>query len=369
MTILSAVHGPSPLWYATRGAGATTLVLLTASLALGIGEVRRWQPAGTPRFAVASLHRTLSLLALVLLVVHVVTTVLDPFPKIGLGSALIPFHGAYRPLWIGLGAVALDVLVAVVVTSLVRRRLGFRAWKGVHWAAYAIWPVALLHAVGAGSDLHHGWLQLLGLACVLAVLAAGASRLAAPGTPGSVRAGIAGALGAAAVALAVWLPSGPLGSGWAAKAGTPPSVLHAFGSGSAAAAAAPATPRPVGLDRPFATRLSGHVVQGTSAGGTAVVDLRLHFHRPAHGVVRIRIGGSPASGGGVQLQRSAVWLGPRAHPTRWRGRLEALNGPRLRALVGGPGGRALRLRLWLSIAGGHASGTLTAAPVTPGSGA
>ena len=120
-----------------------TLLLLTASVVLGIGEVRAWRPAGTPRFAVAAMHRTVSLLAVALLAVHIVTTLLDPFPPIGAVNAVVPFQTDYRPLWLGLGTVASDLLVALAVTSLVRRRLGYRVWRGLHWLAYACWPVAL----------------------------------------------------------------------------------------------------------------------------------------------------------------------------------------------------------------------------------
>ena len=160
--IAAAAHGPSALWYATRGAGAMTLVLLTASVVLGVGEVRRWRPAGAPRFAVASLHRTISLLAVVLLVVHIATTLLDVFPHIAVANAAVPFATDYRPLWMGLGTIASDLMLALVVTSLVRRRMGYRAWRGLHWLAYACWPVALAprhrqrvgHArhVDAGAD-------------------------------------------------------------------------------------------------------------------------------------------------------------------------------------------------------------------------
>src|SRR5205085_11050222 len=136
-------RGPSALWYATRGTGAVALVLLTVSVVLGIGELRAWRPAGAPGFAVAALHRTVSLLAVALLAAHIVTTLLDPFPHIGLANALLPFQTSYRPLWLGLGTIASDLLLALVVTSLVRRRLGYRAWRGVPWLAYACWPVAV----------------------------------------------------------------------------------------------------------------------------------------------------------------------------------------------------------------------------------
>ena len=170
-------HGPSAYWYATRGAGATTLVLLTASVVLGIGEERGWRPAGSPRYVIAALHRTISMLAMTMLAVHIVTTILDPFPKIGIGAAFIPFATNYRPLWMGFGAVASDLLIALIVTSLLRRRLGFGAWRAVHWAAYACWPVAVAHGLGiGGADTRTGWVLAVTGAGVLAVASAVAWR-------------------------------------------------------------------------------------------------------------------------------------------------------------------------------------------------
>src|SRR5205823_6374706 len=100
------------------------------------------------------------------------TSVLDSFAPIKLIDAVIPFASAYRPQWMGFGAVALDVLIALVITSLVRRRLGYRTWRAVHWLAYASWPVAVLHGLGTGSDTKIWWMLGLTGACVAAVSAA-----------------------------------------------------------------------------------------------------------------------------------------------------------------------------------------------------
>ena len=113
----------------------------------------------------AGLHRNLTLLALVFVAAHVVTTVADGFAPIGLLDAVVPFVSPYRPIWLGLGAVAFDLLLALVVTSLLRARIGYRSWRVVHWLAYAAWPVALVHALGTGSDARIGWFALLGFGC------------------------------------------------------------------------------------------------------------------------------------------------------------------------------------------------------------
>jgi predicted ferric reductase len=212
------------LWYLTRATGATALVLLTLSLTLGVVNVQRFAAPRIPRFAVDGWHRTASLLVCVLLAVHVSTTLIDGYAPIRLLDAFVPFGGSYRPVWLGLGALALDLLIALVVTSLLRAQLGVRAWRAVHWLAYACWPVALVHGLGTGSDVRPGWLTWLSLGCTAVVAVAIGVRLADRGASAGVRAGAGAALGAGAIALAVWLPSGPMAKGWAAKAGTPPSV-------------------------------------------------------------------------------------------------------------------------------------------------
>src|SRR5437660_417689 len=105
MTLASAL-GPSAYWYLTRGTGAVTLLLLTFSVVLGLVGTVRYTAPSWPRFAIDTVHRDVSLLVIVLLVLHVVTTVLDGFAPISLLDGLIPFVSAYRPLWLGLGTLA-----------------------------------------------------------------------------------------------------------------------------------------------------------------------------------------------------------------------------------------------------------------------
>jgi sulfoxide reductase heme-binding subunit YedZ len=159
----------SALWYTARGAGTTLLILLTLAVVLGIAARSGRPAAGLPGFALAAVHRNASLLAVVLLVVHVTTLVLDPFAHVGALDPVIPFGAGYQPLWVGLGTCAADVLLALVVTSLLRHRIGARVWRGVHWAAYAAWPFAFAHALGAGTDVGTGWLRLVLAVCAAAV--------------------------------------------------------------------------------------------------------------------------------------------------------------------------------------------------------
>lgn len=167
------------LWFATRGAGTVSLLLFTAVTALGLVSVVRWQTASWPRFLTVELHRNLALLSAVFLGVHIVTAIVDPFTSLGPLAAVIPLASSYRPLWVGLGAISLDLVVALIVTSLLRARIGQRAWRAVHWLAYGAWPLAVLHSIGSGSDSSAWWMRDVDVACVAIVAAAGLWRLAA----------------------------------------------------------------------------------------------------------------------------------------------------------------------------------------------
>lgn len=171
-----SLSGPG-LWYATRATGLVALLLLTASVLLGVLTAGRFASPRWPQFLTVGLHRSTALLACVFLILHVGTTVLDSYTSVPLSAAFIPFLSAYKRVWLGLGAVALDLLLALVVTSLTRGRLGYQGWRLVHWCGYGCWPVAVAHAVGAGTDEYTSWAVGLTIGCVTAVAAAVAWRL------------------------------------------------------------------------------------------------------------------------------------------------------------------------------------------------
>lgn len=253
--------GPSWYWYSTRGLGIATLIVLTGSVVLGVGTAVRWGSHTTPRFVIADLHRNLSLTAVVLLVGHIVTTVLDPFVHISVRDVLVPVGAGYRPVWLGLGVVASEVLLAVAATSLLRRRIGSRSWRLIHWTAYASWPLAVVHGLGTGSDASAAWFIGIVGACLAAVVVALAERL------GSgrlltlpLRAGAAGLVGLGVAVLAVWAAHGPWQPGWAVRAGTPATVTST--------ASGPIHPGPGGFSDP----LAGVMVRG--AGGSIAIAFR-----------------------------------------------------------------------------------------------
>lgn len=165
------------LWYLGRGSGVTALLLFTLVMVLGVLVHAGRSLPGLPRFAVSSLHRTVSLAALGFLAVHVITLVADPFARLGALDTVVPFRAAYRPVWQGLGTVAFDLVLVLIATSLVRHRIGLRTWRVLHTAAYACWPLAVAHAIGTGTDRGSAWLLAVAAGCVAAVVLAVAYRL------------------------------------------------------------------------------------------------------------------------------------------------------------------------------------------------
>jgi methionine sulfoxide reductase heme-binding subunit len=170
------------LWFAARGAGVVSLLLFTLVVCLGVLTVMRWQSPSWPRFLTAELHRNLALLSVVFLAIHIVTAVLDPYTSLGFIAAAIPFTSSYRPVWVGLGVISVDLGFAVVATSLVRAHIGQRAWRAVHWLAYASWPLAIAHSVGAGSDASAPWMIAIDAVCIGAVVLAVGWRVVAGGS-------------------------------------------------------------------------------------------------------------------------------------------------------------------------------------------
>ena len=168
----------SMFWLATRATGEISLVLLTAVTVMGIAVTKGWASGRWPESVVTLLHRNISLLALVFLGLHIGTTVLDGFVPIGWLDVLIPFRSGYRPLWVGLGTTAFDLLLAVIITSLLRRRIPPRILKSVHWAAYLLWALAVVHSLGAGTD--RLLTRVVGIAAAVVVVAAVAGRFLTP---------------------------------------------------------------------------------------------------------------------------------------------------------------------------------------------
>lgn len=171
------------LWYTTRASGAVSMVLLSIVTALGLLTAARAGSARWPRFVTAALHRDIALTALVFLLLHVVTAAVDPYTHLGLTAVAVPFDSYYRTFWLGLGTIAFELVLAVIATSLLRDRMSFRAWRLVHWASYAMWPLAVLHGLGTGTDSFSRVMMVATIVSVGMVVSAALWRLLTPAHP------------------------------------------------------------------------------------------------------------------------------------------------------------------------------------------
>jgi Ferric reductase like transmembrane component len=348
---LAATNGSSLLWYLARGSGLAALVVLTLSMVLGIVTSVRWTNPRWPRFVIELLHRNSSLVAFALIVVHVSTVVIDAFAPIGWKDTVVPFVSVYRPFWLGLGALAFDLLIALLVTSLLRHRIGHRTWRVVHWFAYLCWPLVVLHGLGTGSDAQVGLVLILNVLCVGAVILALWWRLAI-GWPDHVGVRVSALLASivAPILLVVWLASGPLAAGWAVRAGTPASLLVHVSStpttGAAPASSGAAAGSSTLASAPFGASLSGSISQSSpAADGRITVRLLTTMSGGATGVLEVDLIGRPLDGGGVLLDTSAVRLGPAVQPTLYQGAVSSLRGTQIVATLRSSGRPALQLTI------------------------
>jgi Ferric reductase like transmembrane component len=368
MTSALASAGPSTYWYLTRSTGAVALVLLTMSVVLGVLDVNRWNSPRWPRFVVDGVHRTASLLVVVFICLHVLTALLDSFAPIAVSDAVLPFLGIYRPFWLGLGALAFDVLLAIVVTSLLRQRIGHRAWRLTHWLAYASWPLALVHGLGTGSDIRSGWMLGLSAACLLAVMYAIGMRVSSgwPARP-AVRGSAIATAACVPIALLAWLPGGPMASDWARRSGTPSALLaRASSRRPVVHSTSPTQVAPPGaLGIPFRATLAGTVTQNPLPNPRLVaVQISTGFSGKVSGHLSIEIDGAPLEGGGVALRSSHVTLTPAPPALSYEGVIVALQENRIVARVrrSGAGRLTLQVVLKISQASSRVTGTLESSP-------
>ena len=363
--------GGKAFWYLTRASGLVALVLLSATILIGVVASVGWTTERWPRFVSQDVHRNLSLLCIVFVGVHVVTTVLDGFVPIGFVDAVLPFRSSYRPIYLGLGALGFDLLLAVLVTSALRHRIGYGSWRFVHWLAYLSWPIALIHGLGSGTDTPLPVVLFVEAACTAAVLAAFAWRLTTGRSLPIARRAAAG-IAAVVVTLAIagFAAVGPLRPRWSHRSGTSAAVLaqiaaHFAGTTAAPAATtpstAPAATTPSGSGTssgqlpavPFTTQLTGRQTQTSpDAQGNIQITLGMHLQDASTTPLTIVLTGQE-SGGGVSLSSGTVTYGT------YSGSVIGLNGGTVTCSVQAPGPVNLVVQLQINQQSGALSGTVT----------
>lgn len=347
-------------WDVARAGGFASYVLLSTAVAVGLVLRNRWQTARWPRLVTNELHGYLSLLALIFIGIHVVAVFLDPFTRFGLAEILVPLASHYRPLWMGLGVVALYLLLAVWATSRVRKHLGFRTWRTIHYLAYAVYAAATVHGLGTGSDTRSLWAPLLYAASVLVVGGLAARRLLVPVAQGQRRRPALAALGGLAVAgLVVWTAAGPLAPHWGARAGGRPGNRAALAAARARVkATAPARTVVSGaVATPFNASFVGRLTlrpPDESGRVTVRIDGALRGGTKDH--LEIYLWGLPLADGGVEMQQSRVRMG--AATPLYQGQVVGLQGSQMVATVRSSA-RRLRLAISLNVGGdGLVSGSV-----------
>lgn len=359
--IATVGHGSTAFWYLTRATGLVSLVLLSATVVLGVVASVGWTTERWPRFLSQTVHRNLSLFCLVLVGLHIVTTVADGYVPIGYLDAVIPFRTPYRPLWVGFGALAFDMLLAVAVTSGLRRRIGTRAWRNVHWLAYVCWPIALLHGLGAGTDTRLSLALIITVLCVVSVVAAIGWRLVTGRGSSPQRRLAAAAVGALTlIGIGVVALVGPLRAGWSHRAGTSPAVLAELNAGfqsagSSSATASTAAPSSGGSPSPpFSQSMQGtYQTSAPDRNGQVTVVLTLTPSGSTTSPLVVKLNGTSVNGG-VSMTSSQVTWGSET------GTVTALQGSTIGATVGGPNGSvALTMQLNLDQSNGTVTGTVS----------
>ena len=337
-------------WDTARAGGLVAYVLVTAAVAVGLVLRNRWQSSRWPRLVTNELHGYLSLLALVFIVIHVVAVAIDPFTHFGLAAVLVPFASHYRPVWMSLGIVALYLLLAVWVSSRLRRRIGHRLWRQIHVLAFAVYAAATVHGLGTGSDTRTLWAAALYATSVGLVGTLLAVRLLAPaGRDARPRPLAAGAAAVAVLAVAAWSLGGPFAPGWSARAGgrtASVAVARPIASVRRARPVAASLPSAV-VHPPFTARYTGRLTVGqVNEQGRLTVRIDGALSGPTRDHLEILIHGIPLENGGVAMEQSRVRMG--AATALYRGEITSLDGTRLVAALRSPDQR-LRVDLTLSI--------------------
>jgi len=367
VSTLTAVGGKA-FWFLTRASGLVAIVLLSATIVLGVVASVGWTSQRWPRFVSQDVHRNLSLLCIAFVGVHVVTTVADGYVPIGLVDVVLPLHSSYRPIYVGLGALGFDLLLAVLITSGLRHRIGYSSWRFVHWLAYLCWPIALIHGLGSGTDTPLPIVLVIEAACTAAVLVAFAWRLTT-GRSLPVNGRTAAGIGAVVVTLAIagFAALGPLRPGWSHRSGTSPAVLSQLAakngvSTTTAPSATPTTTAPPTSSGgsstvpavPFTSQVTGSQTQTQpDAQGNIQITLAMHLHDAASTPLTVVLTGQESGGGGVSLSSGTVTYGT------YTGTVAGLNGGTVTMQVAAPSATTLVANLAIDQRSGSISGSVS----------
>jgi len=153
-------------WDAARAAGVVAYSLLTVSVLLGVLLAGRAVLPRWPAFAVTDVHRFVSRLTGAFIAIHVFALLLDRYAHVSPLTIVVPGASSYRPFWLALGTVALELLLAVALSNALRKRIDHARWRRIHYLTFGVWIAATAHGIGAGTDATAGWLRFLYLTAI-----------------------------------------------------------------------------------------------------------------------------------------------------------------------------------------------------------
>ena len=167
-------------WILARASGFTAYGLVTASVLAGLVLKARPFGRGLKAATVTDVHRFLALLGFGAIAVHGVMLVLDSTVQISLKALVVPGLIPYRPLWTSVGVVTAEVMLLVYASFSLRKWIGTKNWRRLHWATYGVFAAASVHGLASGTDSGRMWAVALYLSAIGAVVGAVAWRALVP---------------------------------------------------------------------------------------------------------------------------------------------------------------------------------------------
>ncbi len=327
-------------WDIARAGGFTAYILLTLSVAVGLALTMQWQsPSKWPRLLNSELHNFITLLALIFTGIHVLAVWIDPFTSFGWNEVLIPFISHYRPLWMGLGIVALYLGLAIGLSTWIRPLIGYTWWRRLHVLTLVIYALVTVHGIATGSDTQTWWGVIIYTASVTLVGGLLLRRLLTPVNARSrSHPAIATAVGLLTLLGVIWTVSGPLQPGWNVIAnngnGSGSRVAQAQAKGSKQSSSA--SPNQSGNQAdpfagPFTAALQGMMTQnGPDSNGAETMRINTTLSNGAHGTLIIVLQGQQygSDDGGLSITSTQVTLDQNTITPLYQGSLTDLRSGR-----------------------------------------
>jgi predicted ferric reductase len=163
------MHSVHKYWYMGRASGFAAYGMLLGSVLLGLGVSSRVFDGWLIRPWVYEMHQFLSIVVLIVMMFHGLIMLPDPYAQFRLAEMLVPFESHYRAFWVGLGTISLYGAAVLTLSFYVKKQIGQRGWRLLHYASFGVFVLALVHGIKAGTDTGEAWAQVVYLSSGLVV--------------------------------------------------------------------------------------------------------------------------------------------------------------------------------------------------------